>query len=121
MRTGLVVDDASIMRMRLREILEPAFTIIGEAGDGDEAVRLYQALKPDFVTLDISMPGTNGIEALVQLRAHDPNARIVIVSAVGQKRQVIDALQKGAADFVIKPFERERVMKAVKRLFERRP
>lgn len=119
MKTGLVVDDASIMRMRLREILEPLYAVVGEAGDGDEAVRLYQELSPDFVTLDISMPGTNGIQALEQLRAYDATAKIVIVSAVGQKRQVIDALQKGAADFVIKPFERDRVLKAVKRLFER--
>lgn len=118
MKTGLVVDDAAIMRMRLREILEPLYTVIGEAGDGDEAVRLYQELNPDFVTLDISMPGTNGMEALEQLRAYDSTAKIVIVSAVGQKRQVIDALQKGAADFVIKPFERDRVLKAVKRLFQ---
>ncbi|MCA1754091.1 MAG: response regulator, partial [Spirochaeta sp.] len=78
MKTGLVVDDASIMRMRLREILEPRYTVIGEAGDGDEAVRLYQELSPDFVTLDISMPGTNGMQALEQLRAYDSTAKIVI-------------------------------------------
>ena len=118
MKTGLVVDDATIMRMRLREILESSYSVVGEAGDGDEALRLYEELKRDFVTLDISMPGTNGMDALRQLHARHPEAKVIIVSAVGQKRLVIDALQMGAADFVIKPFEPGRVMKAVDRLFE---
>ncbi len=117
MKTGLVVDDAAIMRMRLREILEPRYKVVGEAGDGDEALRLFKQLEPDFVTLDISMPGTNGMQALEQLRAEHPDAKVVIVSAVGQKRLVIEALQMGAADFVIKPFEAERVLEAIERLF----
>ena len=117
MKTGIVVDDAAIMRIRLREILESSYDVVGEAGDGEEAIRLYEEVKPDFVTLDISMPGTNGMDALKRLHEKHPQAKVIIVSAVGQKRLVIDALQMGAADFVIKPFEPARVMKAVNRLF----
>lgn len=116
MRTGLIVDDAAIMRMRLREILQGSCEIVGEACDGEEAVTLYDQLKPDFVTLDISMPRTNGMDALKRLIGNHPDAKIVIVSAVGQKRMVIEALALGAADFVIKPFEPDRVLKAISRL-----
>jgi two-component system, chemotaxis family, chemotaxis protein CheY len=117
-KEGLIVDDAAIMRLRLREIIEGEYAVAGEAGDGDEALRLYEELKPDFVTLDISMPKTNGMEALKKLMASHPDARVVIVSAVGQKKMVLEALTLGAKDFVIKPFESERVMKAIRRLFE---
>lgn len=118
MKTGLIVDDAAIMRLRLREIIEGEYTVAGEAGDGDEALRLYDELYPDFVTLDISMPKTNGMEALKKLMAKHPDANVVIVSAVGQKKMVLEALALGAKDFVIKPFEPDRVMKAIHRLFE---
>ena len=106
------------MRLRLKEILESDYQIVGEAGDGEEALRLYKSLKPDFITLDISMPRTNGMEALRSLMADHPDARVVIVSAVGQKKVVLEALALGAADFVIKPFESARVLKAINRLFE---
>jgi two-component system chemotaxis response regulator CheY len=119
-KTGLIVDDAAIMRMRLREILQGSFNIVGEACDGEEALALYNQLKPDFVTLDISMPRTNGLDALKKLIASHPDAKVVIVSAVGQKRMVIEALALGAADFVIKPFEPERVLKAITRLMNGR-
>ena len=118
MKTGLIVDDATIMRLRLREIIETEFAVVGEAGDGGEALRLYEELKPDFVTLDISMPRTNGMEALQKLMVRHPDAKVVIVSAVGQKKMVLDALGYGAKDFVIKPFESDRVVKAISRLFE---
>jgi len=117
MVTGLIVDDAAIMRLRLREILEPRYNVIGEAGDGQEALDLYSQLKPDFVTLDISMPHTNGIEALQKLMTRFDDPRVVIVSAVGQQRLVLEALKIGARDFVIKPFETDRVLKAVERIF----
>lgn len=117
-KSGLIVDDAAIMRLRLREIIEHEYEVVGEAGDGDEALRLYEELKPDFVTLDISMPKTNGMEALRRLMARHPDAKVVIVSAVGQKKMVLEALGHGALDFVIKPFEPARVMKAIHRLFE---
>ncbi len=118
MKTGVIVDDAAIMRLRLREILEPDYSVVGEAGDGDEGLRLCEKLNPDFVTLDISMPRTNGMQLLEKLRAKFPDVRVVMVSAVGQKRLVIDALQCGAVDFVIKPFDPDRVRQAVDRLFE---
>ncbi|WP_018526618.1 response regulator [Alkalispirochaeta alkalica] len=118
MKRGLIVDDAAIMRVRLRDILEEAFQVVAEAGDGAEAVRMYENHRPDFVTLDISMPHQSGIIALEKIRALDPEAKIVMVSAVGQKRQVIEALQKGASDFIIKPFEGDRVLQAVHRLFQ---
>ena len=113
---GLIVDDAAIMRLRLREILAPGYEIVAEAGDGDEAIEMYDKYQPDFVTLDISMPKTNGMDALQILMQRTPQPRIIIVSAVGQQRLVIKALQSGAKDFVIKPFEAHRVLKAVERV-----
>lgn len=118
MMKGMIVDDAAIMRLRLREILESRYDIIAEAGDGDEAIKLYDELKPDFITLDISMPKTNGLQALEILMTRTPQPRIVIVSAVGQQRLVINALKAGAKDFVIKPFETARVMKAIERVLQ---
>jgi two-component system chemotaxis response regulator CheY len=117
MHRGLIVDDAMIMRMRLREILEKEFSIVAEAANGQEALGLYAEYKPDFVTLDISMPQLNGIDALKTLLETQPEAKIVIVSAVGQKQIVFEALGLGAKDFIIKPFEAERVLKSVRRLF----
>lgn len=116
-QTGIIVDDASIMRIRLREILEQEFTIVGEAANGEEALKLYTEHTPDFVTLDITMPHMNGLDALKGLLAAHPDARVVIVSAVGQKQIVFEALEAGAKDFVVKPFDAERVLRAVRRLF----
>ena len=118
MYRGIIVDDAAIMRMRLREILEREFTIVAEASNGKEAVALAAEYRPDFVTLDISMPEVNGLDALKSLLGGQPTPKVVIVSAVGQKQVVFDALGMGARDFIVKPFEPERVLKAVKRLFE---
>ncbi len=118
MKKGLIVDDAAIMRLRLREILEPYYKIIGEAEDGHEAIEMYENLQPDFVTLDISMPKTDGMEALSILVKKFKDPRVVIVSAVGQQKLVINALKAGAKDFVIKPFETDRVLKAVNRVLE---
>lgn len=118
MYKGVIVDDAAIMRQRLRSILENDFDIVGEASNGKEAIKLYNSLKPDFLTLDISMPEMNGLDALKNLITSTPNAKIIIVSAVGQKQIVFEALSMGAKDFIVKPFEPERVLKSVKRLFE---
>ncbi len=118
MRHGIIVDDAAIMRMRLREILEPEFAIDAEAADGEQALVHYTVHRPDFLTLDITMPQLNGIEVLKKILARYPEAKVVIVSAVGQKQIVFEAIGMGAKDFIIKPFERDRVLKAVKRLFE---
>jgi two-component system chemotaxis response regulator CheY len=117
MQRGIIVDDASIMRLRLREILEKEFSIVAEASNGQEALLLYTQFAPDFLTLDITMPQMNGLDALRSILASHPEARVVIVSAVGQKRVVFEALELGAKDFIIKPFEPERVLKAIKRLF----
>lgn len=118
MTTGMIVDDAAVMRIRLRDILETKYKVVAEASNGQEALDLYDQYEPDFVTLDITMPQLNGIEALERLLAVHPGARVVIVSAVGQKRMVFDAISKGAKDFIIKPFEPDRVLVAIDRLFE---
>lgn len=118
MYRGIIVDDAPIMRMRLREILEEEFPIVAEACNGEEALRLFEQYHPDFLTLDISMPEMNGIEALAKILGGHPGARVVIVSAVGQKRIIFDALKLGAKDFIVKPFEPDRVTRSIRRLFE---
>jgi two-component system chemotaxis response regulator CheY len=118
MYKGMIVDDAAIMRYRLREILEKSFDIVAEAANGVEALDLYPRFKPEFLTLDISMPEMNGIDVLKSIIAVYPDAKIIIVSAVGQKQIVFEALSIGAKDFIVKPFEPERVLNSVKRLFE---
>ncbi len=117
MYKGIIVDDATIMRMRLREMLEGEFRIVAEAANGREALDQYIQHQPDFITLDITMPQVNGLEALKAILADYPKARIVIVSAVGQKQIVFQALEMGAKDFIVKPFEPERVVRAIRRLF----
>ena len=118
MKTGMVVDDAAVMRIRLRDILETRYKVVAEAANGREALDLYESYRPDFVTLDITMPQLNGIEALTLMMHAYPDAKVVIVSAVGQKRMVFQAIAQGAKDFIIKPFEPERVLIAIDRLFE---
>lgn len=118
MTTAMIVDDATVMRIRLRDILETRYKVVAEASNGQEALDLYDQYEPDFVTLDITMPQLNGIEALERLIATHPEAKVVIVSAVGQKRMVFDAISKGAKDFIIKPFDPDRVLIAIDRLFE---
>ncbi len=118
MTTGMIVDDAAVMRIRLRDILESRYKIVAEASNGEEALDLYAQYEPDFVTLDITMPHLNGIDALEQLVGEHPDAKVVIVSAVGQKRMVFEAIAKGARDFIIKPFEPQRVLLAIDRLFD---
>ncbi len=117
MKRGLIVDDAAVMRMRLRDILSSRYMIVSEAENGRQAIERYRQYKPDFVTMDISMAEMNGMEALKGLLAEFPDAKIVMVSAVGQKAQVFEALSCGAKDFIIKPFEVERVLIAIDRLF----
>ena len=118
MRTALIVDDATVMRLRLRDILESKYEVVAEAANGEEALLLYEKYKPDFVTLDITMPQLNGLETLARLIKRHPDAMVVIVSAVGQKKMVFEAISNGARDFIIKPFEPARVLKSVDRLFE---
>jgi len=117
MKKGIIVDDATVMRLRLREILEKRYEVVGEAEDGKQALSLYLAKKPDFITLDITMPHVDGLEALSLILSADPDAKVVIVSAVGQKKIVFDALARGAKDFIVKPFDPERVLLSIDRLF----
>ena len=113
----LVVDDAAFMRMMLKDILtKGGYEVCGEAADGIEALAKYNELKPDLVTLDITMPNKDGIAALKDIKAADPSALCVMCSAMGQQSMVIEAIQSGAKDFIVKPFQAERVLEAVKKV-----
>ena len=106
----LIVDDALIMRKRIGEIAAKAcWRVIGEAKDGAEAVALYRQEKPDLVTLDIVMPNVDGVASLKQIIAHDPKARVIMVTAVNQKDKLAECIDAGAMDFIVKPFEKSRL------------
>lgn len=101
----LIVDDSVLMRRMIAETLGAAgWEVVGEAADGREAVEKYRELRPDAVTMDIVMPETNGIQALEEILKMDPNARVVVVSALNQTRMISEAIRKGAHDFIAKPF-----------------
>lgn len=110
----LIVDDASFMRVMLKNMLvKNGFEVIGEAGNGQEAFEKYKELNPDIVTMDITMPIVDGIGAVKLIVEHDPNAKIVMCSAMGQQSMVIDSLKAGAKDFVVKPFAEDKVIDAL--------
>jgi len=110
----LVVDDAAFMRKVLSDALaKGGHEVVGEAANGIEAVSQYQALHPDVMTLDITMPEKDGIEALKEILACDPSARVVMCSALGQESKVLESIKSGAKDFVVKPFQADRVLEAV--------
>jgi two-component system chemotaxis response regulator CheY len=112
----LVVDDAAFMRMMLKDILvKGGHEVVGEAANGLEAIDQYGKLKPDLVTMDITMPEMEGIEALRRIKAQDPKATIIMCSAMGQQGMVVQAIQDGAKDFVVKPFQADRVLEAIKK------
>ena len=112
----LIVDDANFMRMIVKDTLTPkGFEICGEAVNGNEAVKLYEELKPDLVTMDITMREKDGLEAARDILAKDPNARIVMVTALGQEKMLMDSLALGVKDFAVKPFEAERIVSAVQK------
>jgi two-component system, chemotaxis family, chemotaxis protein CheY len=112
----LVVDDAAFMRKVLTDALVAGgHEVVGEAGDGDAALAAYRELAPDLVTLDITMPQKDGLATLRELVELDPAARVVICSALGQETKVLDAIKAGAKDFVVKPFERERLLSAIEK------
>ena len=112
----LIVDDAVFMRDMIKDIFSGGeFEIVGEAVHGVEAVDKYKELRPDLVTMDIVMPFKNGLEATRELRAHDPQARIVMCSALGQEALVMEAIESGAADFIVKPFEGEEVLSVLQK------
>lgn len=112
----LVVDDAAFMRMMIKDILLKAgFEVVGEATNGAEAVVRFSELGPDLVTMDITMPEMDGIAAVKEIKKLDPNARIIMCSAMGQQQMVLEAIQAGARDFVVKPFQADRVIDAVRK------
>ena len=108
--TVLIVDDAEFMRVMLREILEDMdLDVVGEAADGIEAIEVFKRTRPEVVMLDITMPRLDGNEALTEILAEAPEAIVVMITALGQKDQVLTAIKAGARDFIIKPFDQERV------------
>ncbi len=112
----LVVDDAYFVRTSLVRILqEDNHEIVGEAEDGVEALDKYKILKPDLVTMDITMPRMDGIECTKKILEYDPEAKIIICSSMGQQEFVFQAIRSGAKDFIVKPFEKERVKEAVRK------
>jgi two-component system chemotaxis response regulator CheY len=112
----LVVDDASFMRMIVKDTLLPrGFEIVGEATNGNEAVSKYEALQPDLVTMDITMKEKDGLEAAREILAKHPDARIIMVTALGQEKMLLDSIALGVRDFVVKPFTAERIVSAVEK------
>lgn len=110
----LLVDDAAFMRMMLKESLtKNGYNNIVEASDGEIACNLYKAEKPDLVIMDITMPNKTGIEALRDIKVMDPDAKVVMCSAMGQESMVVEAIKLGALDFIIKPFKPERILQTV--------
>lgn len=116
----LIVDDAAFMRMMIKNILvKNGYEVVGEAENGRQAVELYNETKPDLVTMDITMPDMDGIESVKAIRAADPNAIIIMCSAMGQQAMVMDAIQAGAKDFIVKPFQQDRILQAIERVLSR--
>jgi len=115
--TVLVCDDAAFMRAMLSDILAQAgLNVVGEAQSGLEAVQKFRELRPDLVTMDLLMPDMGGIDAVREIVTVDPNARVLMCSAMGQQSLVLEALQAGARDFIVKPFQPSRVLEAVERV-----
>ena len=113
----LICDDAAFMRMMIKDILtKNGYNVVGEAENGVRAIEMYKETKPDLVLMDITMPEMDGIGALKGIRAEDPNANVIMCSAMGQQAMVIEAIQSGAKDFIVKPFRAERVLEAVKKV-----
>ncbi|HSM35299.1 MAG TPA: response regulator [Longimicrobiales bacterium] len=116
-KTVLICDDALFMRTMLGNILKQAgFEVVGEAENGVEAVERYRELQPDLVTMDIVMPDKGGIDAVRDIVGEHPDAKILMCSAMGQQGLVVEAIQAGAKDFVVKPFQPSRVLEAVQRV-----
>lgn len=113
----LLVDDAAFMRMMLKDILvKNGYNVVGEAENGAKALDKYKELKPNLVIMDITMPEMDGIQAAKAIKADDSNALIIMCSAMGQQAMVIESIQAGARDFIVKPFQPDRVLEAVKKV-----
>ena len=114
MARALVVDDAAFMRMTIKQMLEAnGHSMAGEAATGVEAVERYLDVKPDFIILDISMPEMNGIEALKRIKVLDPDAKAIVCTAIGQQVKLAEAIEAGALEFIVKPFEAAQLMQAI--------
>ncbi|MFD3157532.1 response regulator [Haloimpatiens sp. FM7330] len=113
----LIVDDAAFMRMMIKDILEKnGFEVVGEANNGIQAVELYKKFEPDIVTMDITMPDMDGIEAVKAIKQINASAKVIMCSAMGQQTMVMDAIKAGARDFIVKPFQADRVLEAIKKV-----
>ena len=113
----LICDDAAFMRMMIKDILtKNGYNVVGEAENGAKAVEKYNELKPDLVLMDITMPETHGIQALTAIKAADSSAMVIMCSAMGQQAMVIESIQSGAKDFIVKPFQQDRVLEAVRKV-----
>lgn len=113
----MVVDDAAFMRMMLKDILtKGGYEVVGEAENGLRAVEKYKELTPDLVLMDITMPELDGIGAVKQIKSLDPNAKIIMCSAMGQQAMVLESIQAGARDFIVKPFQADRIIEAVSKI-----
>ena len=113
----LICDDAAFMRMMIKDILtKNGYNVAGEAENGMKAVEKYNELKPDLVLMDITMPEMDGIQALKKIKEGDPAATVIMCSAMGQQAMVIESIQAGAKDFIVKPFQADRVLEAVKKV-----
>ena len=114
----LIVDDAAFMRMMIKDILtKNGYEVVGEAENGAKAVQMYKELKPELVTMDTTMPEMDGIQAVREIKKIDSSAKIIMCSAMGQQMMVMEAIQAGARDFVVKPFQQERVIQAIEKAF----
>jgi two-component system, chemotaxis family, chemotaxis protein CheY len=117
----LIVDDALFMRRMIRGALEPlGFEIVDEAENGRVAVEKYKELRPDLTTLDIVMPEMDGIEALKEIREHDPDAGVIMITAVDQRASMLQAMKLGVSDFVVKPFDEDRIISAAEKVLGRK-
>lgn len=115
----LICDDADFMRTLIKDVLtKGGYEVIGEAVNGADAVEKYKTLKPDLVTMDIVMPVKSGIDALKEIIAYDANAKVVMCSALGQEILVMDAIEAGAKDFIVKPFTEENVLEVIRKVLE---
>lgn len=115
--TILVVDDAAFMRMMVKDVLtKNGFDVVGEAENGQKAIEKYKELKPELVIMDITMPEVDGIQAVKEIKAFDSAAKVIMCSAMGQQAMVIESIQAGAKDFIVKPFQADRVIEAVKKV-----
>lgn len=112
----LLCDDAAFVRQTIARILKPTgHEVVGEAANGKECIQLYKVVKPDIVMMDITMPDMDGIEATKHIVAHDPNAKIIMVSAMGQQEKVFAAIAAGAKDFIVKPFEPSKIISCIRK------